>query len=476
MSQTLTDNTIAAPNWKQDFRWRLGITAAVCVVALAFGVLVPISPLTAVLTVVVVPLALLAPFASLSVLIAVTVLVPFEIQDSFSVIGGQDQPGLLVVDVVMILSLIRLAWQVVRRKLKIDAELLAGMGMVLVCAAALALGIALGADVSEAGHEARRMVLGVGTFLVAWPLLQDRRNRRRLAWLLLAVGVALGLWGLFQWIFSVGFTWSDVGVRPGVDQTSTGRGQLKGGMAAYPVAVILAWSVLISGRVRRVPAKWLLVLVILLNGVCLVLGYERTMWATTAGGCLLLVLAAGPAARRIAVRSAVVALTITVVLAAAAPGEARAAIERLMSVARYSTDDSYLYRVIESHNVIGLITARPFTGSGFGAIITWGAEGEFGTVTTPYVHNGYLWLAWKIGIPATVFFVLLLCGALFKSSPSGETDYWRAMRRGSRAALLALLLISVMFAAFSILGVTALMGLLVAICYSHADIEPQDSS
>jgi hypothetical protein len=475
MSQTLAGSAVATPDRWQDARSRLGVPVAVCAVALAFGVLVPIAPLRAVLLLVIVPLVFLAPFAALSVLIAVTVLVPFEIQDSFSVVGGRDQPGLLVVDVVMVLSLIRLAWLVVRRKVRIDAELVAGFATALVCAAALALGIALGADVSEAGHEARRMVLGVGTFLIAWPLLQGRRSRRRLAWLLLTVGLALGLWGLFQWIFSVGFTWNDIGVRPGVDQTSTGRGQLKGGMAAYPVAVILAWSALVSGRVQQVAVKGLLVLVILLNGVCLVLGYERTMWATTAAACLLLVFAAGPAARRVAVQSAVAALIVTVVLAAAAPSEARAAIERLMSVARYSTDDSYLYRMMESHNVIGLISQRPFTGSGFGATITWGAEDEFGTVTTSYVHNGYLWLAWKIGIPAAVLLVVLLSAALFRRSAHGETDYWRAMRRGSQAALLALLLINAMFAALNILGVTALMGLLVAICYSHADIQPEDS-
>jgi hypothetical protein len=475
MSHTLTGSALAAPGAKGDRRYRLGIIAAACALALAFGALVAVAPRTAVLTLVVVPLAFLAPFASLSVLIAVTVLVPFEIQDSFSVIGGREQPGLLVVDAVMIVSLIRLAWLVVRRKLTIDGALLAGLAMAAVCAAALALGIALGADVSEAGHEARRGVLGVATFLIAWPQLQNRRNRRRLGGLFLAVGIALGLWGLYQWIFSVGFTWSDVGVRPGVDQTSTGRGQLKGGMAAYPVAVILAWSTLVSGHVRRGVVKWLLVLVILLNGVCLVLGYERTMWATTAGACLLLVLAAGPAARRMALRSALVALSVAVVLAAAAPSEARAAIERLMSVARYSTDDSYIYRVVESHNVIGLIAQRPITGSGFGATFTWGVEDEFGTVTTPYVHNGYLWLAWKIGIPATVFLVVLLCGALFRRSPAGENNYWRAMRRGSRAALLALLLISAMFSAFNILGVTALTGLLVAICYSDADVMTEDS-
>jgi O-antigen ligase/polysaccharide polymerase Wzy-like membrane protein len=474
VSQTLTGSTTEVLGKKPDLRLRLWF-AAVCVVALAFGLLVPIAPLKAFLGLAIVPLAFLAPFGSLSVLIALTVLVPFEIQDSFSVIGGRERPGLLVVDLVMVLSLIRLAWLVVRRKLAIDLQLLAGSVTALLCAAALAFGIASGADMSEAGHEARRMVLGVGTFLIAWPLLQARRNRRRLAWLLLAVGVALGLWGLYQWFFSVGFTWSDVGVRPGVDEQSTGRGQLKGGMAAYPVAVILAWSVLISGHVRRDATKCALAAIILLNGVCLAVGYERTMWATTAGACLLLVLAAGPAARRMALRFALLALSVTGVLAVAAPGEARAVIERLMSVLHYSTDDSYLYRMIESRNVIGLITQRPITGSGFGATVTWGAEDQFGTVTTSYAHNGYLWLAWKIGIPAAVLFLVLLGGALFKRSVSAETDYWRAMRRGSQAALLALLLINAMFATFSILGVTALMGLLVAVCYSHADINPENS-
>src|SRR3954469_1379642 len=100
MSQTIADNTFAAPDSKQDLRSRLAVTAAVCAAALAFGVLVPIAPITAVLTLAVVPLAFLAPFASLSVLIALTVLVPFEVQDSFSVLGGRDQPGLLVVDAV----------------------------------------------------------------------------------------------------------------------------------------------------------------------------------------------------------------------------------------------------------------------------------------------------------------------------------------------------------------------------------------
>jgi hypothetical protein len=468
MSQVLTDATSVSDS-EVTARSQLSVIVAASAAALAFGVILPIAPLTAVLALVVIPLALLAPLASLTVLIAVTVLVPFEVQDSFAVIGGQDQPGLLLVDTLMMLSLLRLAWLVIRRKVPIDRALLAGIAVAGICAAALAFGIAFDADVSEAGHEARRMVLGVGAFLIAWPLMRDRRTRQRLGWILLTMGLALGLWGVAQWAFSVGFIWADVGVRPGVDQTSSGRGQLKGGMVAYPVAVIMAWAALVLGRVRHRAVQCLLGLVILLNAVCLLLGYERTMWAATAGACLLVVISAGPAARRLAVRWAIAAVIVTVALAAIAPREARAAVERLLSVGRFATDESFIYRVIESRTVAELIAQRPVTGSGFGTTFTWGAEDLFGEITTPYVHNGYLWLAWKIGIPATLFLVLLLCGAIFRKAPSGDCDEWGAVRRGSQAALLALLLISVMFGAFNILGITAMMGLLVAICYSASD-------
>jgi O-antigen ligase len=474
MSQTFADATSASES-KVASRARLPVIVAVCAAALVFGLLLPIAPLTAVLVLVVIPLALLAPFASLSVLIAGTVLVPFEVQDSFAVIGGRDQPGLLFVDAVMLLSLCRLAWLMVRRRVPIDAALLAGIAVGVICAAALAFGIAHGAEVSEAGHEARRMALGVGAFLMAWPLMRDRRTRRRLVWLLLAVGLALGLWGLAQWMFSVEYTTSaDIGVRPGVDLTSAGRGQLQGGMFAYPVAVTLAWAALVSGRARTVPVRWLLALVICLNGLCLLLTFERTLWAGAALACLVVTVASGPAARRLAIRLAVTALAIMIAIAAVAPGEARTAVERLLSVARVSTDESYTYRVIESRAVAELIAQRPITGSGFGATITWEEEDVFAKITTPFVHNGYLWLAWKIGIPATLFLVVLLSSAVLRRTPSGDNRDWRTLRRGSQAALLALLLISVMFAAFDVLGITATMGLLVAICHSPADDEPEE--
>ncbi|MET9519195.1 O-antigen ligase family protein [Streptomyces sp. NPDC002994] len=452
-------------------RRALGTACVAVLSALAFGALLPGAPLAAVAAIVVIPLAFGAPVAALSVLVALTVLVPFQVQDEFSVVGGSGRPGLLLVDVLLILGLCRVGWLILSRRLKIDAPLLAAAAVALMLTGALAWGIAHGAAVSEAGHEARRVMLGVGAFVLAWPVVHDEAARRRLNRTLLALGLALGVWGLFQWGFSIGYTSSaDVGVRQGVDLTSSGRGSLQGGLYAYPVAVTLAWAALVSGRVRSIPLRWLLAAIVCLNAICVWLTYERTFWVATAVACAVVVMMSGAHARRIAARWAPIgAVSLLGCLAALAPGEIRTAVERLVSVTRLEVDKSYEYRVIESQVVLEEIRSRPLTGSGFGATITWSKDDTFDTLTTPFAHNGYLWLAWKIGIPAAAFLVLVIAAAVVRRAPPAEEWQRHTLRIGSRAALLALLLTSVTFPAFDVLGITAVMGLLVAVCFSGGD-------
>jgi O-antigen ligase len=450
------------------------VLAAAWIAALAFGVLLPIAPRTAVAAFVVIPFALAAPAASTAVLIAVTVLVPFDLQEAFKVTGGRGEPGLLLIDALMLLGLLRIGWLLLRKRLPLDLPLLAGAGVGLIYAAALGWGLVRGWDVSEAGHEARRAVLGVAAFLLVWPLMANRTARRRLVWVLITVGLALGIWGLAQWLFVVAYTdQGDVGVRAGVDLTSAGRGQLQGGMYAYPVAVTLAWAALVMGRIQRVPVKWLLAAILFLNAVCLLVTFERTLWVATVIACVLVVVMSGGAAARPALKWAGAGVACMTVLAALSPGEARSAVERLLSVHEASSDNSLWARLAESRYVIEAIHHRPITGSGFGATITWGVRDTFGTVTTTFSHNGYLWLSWKIGIPAAALVVLLIVGAILRRTPGSDTADWRALRRGSQASLVAVLLICVMFPVFNALGITALIGLLVAVAYSG---EPEDSA
>ena len=105
-------------------------------------------------------------------------------------------------------------------------------------------------------------------------------------------------------------------------------------------------------------------------------------------------------------------------------------------------------------------------GSGLGATILWGRAYEgVRPSAESFAHNGYLWLAWKLGVPAAALLLLLLAGAVLWRRPRGPTTL-EAIRGGAQAALLLLLLASATFPAFEVLGITAVMGLLVALCFA----------
>lgn len=441
----------------QSSRW---LVAAACVTALAFGVFLPIAPWYAIAWLVLLPLAF-APVMAVSVIVAVTVLVPWDVQDSLKVIGGPDQPGPLFVDVLMLLGLVRVTWLIIRGRVPFDVPLLLGSIVATVCTAALAWGISRGADISAAGHEWRRVILGVGTFLLAWPLVANQSARRQLMVMMMGVGLALGLWGFAQWYFSVGYTTAgDVGVRGGLSS-----GQLQGGLYAYPVAVALAWSALVSGCIRQRAAKYLLGAILLLNAICVLLTFERTLLLATVIACLFVVVASGVGAGRRAVKWAAGGAALLVVAAVIAQTEAQTVADRMALVSRPGSDNSFTHRLVESRVIAGEIGARPVTGSGFGATVTWGVPNTFATSTTPFADMGYHWLIWKLGIPAAATIIAVLCWAVLRRAPE-EKGEWKALRTGSRASLLALLIIALLFGVFNSLVITAVMGVLVAVCYS----------
>jgi hypothetical protein len=116
--------------------------------------------------------------------------------------------------------------------------------------------------------------------------------------------------------------------------------------------------------------------------------------------------------------------------------------------------------------VIAEIRGQPLVGSGLGATILWGRAYEgVRPSTESFAHNGYLWLVWKLGAPAAGLVLLLFGTAVLWRRPRGPTTL-EAIRGGAQAALLLLLLASVTFPAFEALGITTVMGLLVAVCFA----------
>jgi O-antigen ligase len=269
---------------------------------------------------------------------------------------------------------------------------------------------------------------------------------------------------MLQWFghFSFG---GDVGVRPGVLHTTEGTGQLQGGEFAYPVAVALFFAVLAAGNVRSTLLRILFVIGLALNAAACLVTFERSFWSAALLGMAVVFLATpGHARIRIALLGLVAGVIGLGALAFLSPTQFKTAKQRAFSVNALGEDQSVRYRLVESRFVLDRIHAHPVTGSGLGAEIFWGRPWQQVTPKSyAFSHNGYLWLAWKTGVPTAALLVLLLLSAVLLRAPPGDDRLTRAIRNGSRGGLAGLLLASVTFSTFNELPITSAIGVILAL-------------
>lgn len=442
--------------------------------AALYGALAASEPklaLAALAGAVVVRLAWHRPVGSLIAIIGLTAVVPYGIQK----LAGISRPGLLLSDVLLLVGMawgLLAAWRIPldRRWMRFGAAL----GVYLVFALLqLVHGIRSGAELSQAGFEFR-IQLGFGAFFLAVPLLRDPVARARLWKGLLIVALALGLWGVYQYVGKLPFSAAqDYGVREGVAHTANGRGQVQGGLYGFGVAVVLCTAALLSGALSLRARRWVLV-VLVLNGAGLLLTFERTFWVATVFCAALVIVRAGHVQR---VKALVVVPLLAIVglvgLSLVAPGELATARERLLSIGQAASSDSIRYRIVESRHVLDLIEKHPVAGSGFGAKVYWGRPWQrVRPRYYTYTHNGYLWIAWKLGIPAAVLLLLLIAAAVAMRAPPAMPPLERAMRNGAQGGLLMLLIASATFPSFNTQAITAVMGLLLAVSLLPPRAEP----
>jgi O-antigen ligase len=448
----------------------------VLVTALLAGALAGEQPKLALAAVVVggvFVLAFRAPGISLALLVFITSVAPYGIQNQFGIGGGTSSPGLLLSDLLLISTL---AWalltlarqRLTRPEFRFSIAVLAFLAIAVL---QFVHGLKAGHDVSKAGQELRAL-FGLAVVLIALPLLAERtRERRRLMIGLLASAVAVGAWGLIQWFGHIKLgAAGDVGVRSGVRLTSAGSGQLQGAEYAFPVVIVICFALLISGSVRSRAARAALVAAIALSTASCFLTFERTFWLDALLG-VALVLFLAPSRQRISAMLAVplVVLATLGAVTAIAPKQLTTASQRLLSLGQYTTDSSVRYRVTESEFVLDQIRAHPIDGSGLAGTIFWGQPwAQVPPKSYTFSHDGYLWLSWKVGIPAAALLVLLIGWALLQRGPPRRDSLDGALRRGAKGALAGLALATVTFPSFSALGITYIIGLLLAIVMSRA--------
>lgn len=453
--------------------WSTVIVLGSALGAAAFGLAVPVSPWDAVAVLLLILLGLAAPTAAVGIILAITLLVPWNLQDQFQIFGGgPGERGVSFVDALLLVALVRTGWMVIRRRIDFDVPMLLGTIVSGALVAATLWGMARGANVSDAANEGRRVLFASGTFLLAWPLLRDVAARRVIMRWLVGIGLALAIWGLVQYLFDVGYTGTgDVGVRGGLASK-----QLQGGMYAYPVVVIIAWAALVTGAARTTRDKVLSGAVLALNTVCVMLTLERTLVLASALGCGFVVIVAGARAGGPALKWGAGMVGLLVMGAVVAQTHTRSALDRMALIGDLGSDNSYTHRIIEANLVGGQIADHPILGSGFGAAVSWAGQNKFASGTTTFADLGYHWLAWKVGLPLAALIVVLILLAVFRRTRGFEGADWHALRMGARGALLALLVIAVLFGVFNALNITAAIGLLVAVCFSARNPNQESTS
>ena len=409
-------------------------------------------------------LAFRAPVAHLLALIALTTIVPLDVQARFGSGGDVAAAGVLPSDLLLVAGLARAVLVLPRRPLRRLASVAAGLTVLFLLAATLQLAHAmtLARPLSGAGGEFRAL-LGFGAILIALPILADAAPRRRLLAGLAGLGLALGLWGIVQ--FAAQLHFYDDPDSPIAAGSFLTAGRVIG-LFAFPVAAIVALAVLTGAPNRRLGARALLGAVVVANCVAIVLTFERTFVVATLAGFALVFLRSVPGQRARLLAGGTVAVACTAVaVALVAPAAFSAYAARLASIGGATHDPAVLYRIEESRLVAQQIRARPVDGSALGATILIGRPGT-NRALEPRRHaeNAYLWLAWKFGIPAALVMCATLALALAAPGPAREERSDVVLRRGCQAALAAVMTASLTFSSFNQIGVTALMGLLAALC------------
>ena len=446
------------------------VLGGACAAAAIFGLMVAVSPLLALAMLggaAFVALAFLYPIAHLTLLLAVTTIVPYGVQNQYGV-GFGGGSGLVLSDVLLLLALLRAVMVLLRQPLDLRRTLaMAAIALMLLVTGLQAIrGWTYDAGLGQVGYEFR-VLFGWATIAVAMPLLADAAARMRLYRGMLLVGLAVGVYGLMQYFeFLTFYAEGQTGLREGVRFTSSGKGQIQGGLFAFPVCVLVGFAVLTSGAVRSRFAQLALLALVGLNAIGLLLTYERTFWLATVLALGYIAVRAGFAQRlRLVILAVGIVLIVAPALSTLAPGALSAASERLLSLNQYGNDDSVRYRLQEGRHVIDKIKDHPFVGWGLADQIFYGLPWLQTPPTAEYfAHNGYLWLAWKIGIPAALLLFAVIGWAVASRPPPTLGPVDRAVRLGAQASLLVMLVVSITFPSFSALNITAVSGVLLAIC------------
>ena len=216
----------------------------------------------------------------------------------------------------------------------------------------------------------------------------------------------------------------------------------------FPV-VVVGMSLFVHGADRR---RFLFLTLSLASGVALALTFTRGFWLAAAVGLIVLFFLVDWRAKIRMVITWLIMGTIAIGSLYLFAGRAvefivDALVVRVGTFGNTLQDLSVAERIAESKTVIGLIAENPLLGYGMGATFKHYNILDRFTDDQLYIHNGYLYLLFKVGLLGTLFFLGFYISVLFrgfKLSRSGMlSPFVLAVSRGCTCILVAMLFVTI---------------------------------
>lgn len=144
-------------------------------------------------------------------------------------------------------------------------------------------------------------------------------------------------------------------------------------------------------------------------------------------------------------------------------------VDRLQSTGKGKSDVSVQLRLIEYEEALKGIRANPWFGNGMGKKINYYEPNLHFNVTTHNIHSGYLFAAYRFGIPMSLLFFFMIAYYLFfaeRLSVKSKDNFFKALALSSAMSLIMIIVAS--FASNQFFARDG--GVLLAVCFAFINI------
>jgi O-antigen ligase len=246
-------------------------------------------------------------------------------------------------------------------------------------------------------------------------VLRERLTVRALALTITVFGAVLGFIGLVQSVTRTRLLLSEGGRVESLQNTISTYDDVTRsivpGTTLVSFVFFLALARLLSGDAKVKRIWWWLVLTLTAGGI--LVNFGRTLWVATIALAIVILFRAGNGVRafRVLAVCSMLAVVASVFVYVTKPIVFESIVDRVVSSREEGRpSSSWSWRKFENQFAVSSIQSRPLLGVGMGGDYKpfQPGLGKFDDLQSSYIHNSYLFLPLKLGVPAALLVLAVL--------------------------------------------------------------------